>query len=209
MKNKILIVDDEPNVRFALRNRLAGFKCEIIEAGSLEDAKSILASERQRIGVVILDLKLISAEEQEGQESGLRLLKEQLVASQACLDCGSLHFNPQVIVLTAHPSVRSCREAFLAGALDYLGKNEPKVWELLLDRVEQALAQPRVDSLFASRIWVENNFSDLQRQYGGQTLAVLAGSVVESAPSAEELKKKLESRKLHPEDCFLVTISKE
>jgi DNA-binding NtrC family response regulator len=209
MKNKILIVDDEPNVRFALRTRLAGLNCEVVEAGSLEDAKAILARERQSIGVVILDLKLISAQEEEGHESGLRLLKEQLVASQACLDCGSLQFNPQVIVLTAHPSVRSCREAFLAGALDYLGKNEPKVWELLLDRVEQALAQPRVDSLFTSRKWVENNFADLQQRYEGQTLAVLSGAVVAAAPTVDDLQKILEAMKLHPEDCFLVTISKE
>jgi two-component system, NtrC family, response regulator AtoC len=125
--SKILIVDDEAQVRLALRTRLAKFGADILEADSLAAAKSVLLQYRGDVCLVILDLHLVAAHEQEGQESGLQLLREHLGATFACIDCGHLRFNPNVIVLTAYPSVRSCRAAFMAGAFDFLDKNDPDV----------------------------------------------------------------------------------
>jgi DNA-binding NtrC family response regulator len=206
MKPKVLAIDDEPNVLFALRRQLSALDCNVLEAGNLGDAKRLLNQYRHEIGVVILDLRLVAVEEKAGKESGLGFLKDELLSTQVCLDCKKLRFNPSVIVLTAYPNVESCRAAFLAGALDYLDKNNASVWEALEERVRYALQQPLESALYESRKWVEGHFEDLLKKYAGQTVAVDGERVVETADSLEELKSKLEMRKLRPDVLLLVTI---
>ena len=209
MNRKILVVDDEENVRIALRTRLAELDCEVLEAGNPDDARHLLSLHRQDIAVVILDLKLLSAQEKEGHESGLKFLNDALGLNQACLGCDRKLFSPKVIVLTAYTSVASCRAAFLDGVLDYLSKTDPDVWKTLLERVKQVLEQPRQSSLFAARNWVENHFDEFRQKYGGKTLALQGETVVESADTPEGLKKKLESRQMQHDHYFLVTILTE
>ncbi|MEK7676221.1 MAG: DUF5678 domain-containing protein [Verrucomicrobiota bacterium] len=206
---KVLVIDDEANVRFALRRQLSSLSCEVLEADNLDEAKRLLSQHRNELRVVVLDLRLVAAEEKEGQESGLGLLKDELVSTQACTDCRHLRFNPNVIVLTAYPNVQSCREAFLAGALDYLGKSDENVWDLLMEKVKQALEHPKETTLFQARKWVEDHYDDLQQKYDGQTVALDGEKVVASANTLEELKAGLRGQKLHPENLLLVTIVKE
>lgn len=209
MSRAVLIIDDEANVRFALRSRLSKVDCDILEAGTLEDAKRMIAAHRDHLRVVILDLRLVAAHEEPGRESGLKLLKDELVATEVCIRCKIVRFNPSVIVLTAYPDVRSCREAFLAGAMDYLDKNEPGVWDDLLEKVKSALAYSKEQTLFAARGWIEEHLDDIIRKYGGQTVALQGENVVEAAGSLDELKELLRNKGLHPEDYLLVTIARE
>lgn len=209
MKAKVLVIHDHADVRLALRRELATLNCDLLEAATVEEARRLLAEHRHELSVVILDLRLVALAEKEGQESGLKLLKEELLSTRACLGCGGLRFNPDVIVLTAWPNVESCREAFLAGALDYLDKNDPNVWEKLLESAKKALERPRLSALFESRKWVESQFKYLLEKFGGQTVAIRDEQVVEAAGSFDELKAKLKSRELREEDHLLVAIGKE
>lgn len=207
MSKKVLIIDDEANVRLALRSRLSKLDCDVLEARTLEDARTLIAEHREDLRVVILDLRLVAAEEEPGRESGLKLLKDELVGTQACVQCRTLRFNPNVIVLTAFPNVPSCRAAFLAGVMDYLDKNASGVWDELIERVTLALEYSKEQTLFAARNWIEAHLDGITHKYAGQTLALQGETVVAAADSLEQLKDLLKTRDLRPEDYLLVTIS--
>ena len=64
--NKILVVDDEKNIRFVFKEVLTEEGYDVFEAQSVEDTFDILNSEL--IDLVVLDIKLRS-------ESGLDILK--------------------------------------------------------------------------------------------------------------------------------------
>ncbi|MDP6523710.1 MAG: response regulator [Kiritimatiellia bacterium] len=206
MATRILIVDDEAQVRLALRTRLARFKCDILEAEDLLSAKSVLSQHREEIRLVILDLRLVTAQEEEGQESGLHLLREELGATLACVDCGRLSFSPNVIVLTAHPSVRSCRAAFLAGAFDFLDKNDPNVWDSLIERVGAALNRPRGGPLYAARKWIEAHFEELISSHAGETIAMEGENIVAASSTLDEVREELSKKHIRPGDCLIVTV---
>jgi len=100
---KVLVVDDEANIRKILATMLAQEQYEPIEAANLTTAREVLRS--QPVGVVLSDLKL-------EREDGLTLLRwirdENLPAP--------------VIILTAHGTVDSAVDAMKQGAFDYLSK---------------------------------------------------------------------------------------
>jgi len=103
---KVLIVDDEPSVRFVLSRTCAqaGVPCE--EAGSAEEARARLAGAGRRdFGLVLLDVRLPG-------EDGLTLLGEITARADA----------PFVVMMTAEDTMRSAVEAMKRGAADYLGK---------------------------------------------------------------------------------------
>jgi two-component system NtrC family response regulator len=101
---RILIVDDEPNIRSGLSKALAGEAEEVTVA---KDAATALALfRRARHHLVITDLKM------PGTLSGLDLVKTVK------------HEHPEtlVLVITAHGSVESAVEAMRQGAQDYISK---------------------------------------------------------------------------------------
>jgi len=105
---KVLIVDDEPSVRFVLARTCekAGVPCE--EAGSAEEAREKLqagGSGREGFGLVLLDIRLPG-------DDGFKLLGE----------IGGRADSPFVVVMTAEDTMRSAVEAMKRGAADYLGK---------------------------------------------------------------------------------------
>ncbi len=103
---KVLIVDDEPSVRFVLARTCerAGVPCE--EAGSAEEAREKLRDARgDGIGLVLLDIRLPG-------DDGFKLLGE----------IGGRRDSPFVVVMTAEDTMRSAVEAMKRGAADYLGK---------------------------------------------------------------------------------------
>jgi two-component system nitrogen regulation response regulator GlnG len=105
---KVLIVDDEPSVRFVLARTCAraGVPCE--EAGSAEEAREKLRSGGaggDGIGLVLLDIRLPG-------DDGFKLLGE----------IGGRRDSPFVVVMTAEDTMRSAVEAMKRGAADYLGK---------------------------------------------------------------------------------------
>jgi NtrC-family two-component system response regulator AlgB len=116
---RILIVDDEPNIRRALRVAIeaAGHTAE--EAGTA--SKALESMRRQPSDVAFVDVRL-------GNESGLDLLepmREQLPGLA-------------VVVITAFASIDSAIEAMRKGAFDYLPKPfTPQQVRAVLERVER------------------------------------------------------------------------
>jgi DNA-binding NtrC family response regulator len=115
---RLLIIDDEPNMRWVLQEALAKAGYEVLAAGSGEDAVSLLAG--TAVDLAILDLKM------KGMD-GLATLRQ-------------IHQRwPQLIVLmlTAYGTVATAVEAMQSGASDYLRK--PFDVEELLFKVTRAL----------------------------------------------------------------------
>src|SRR5665811_1892927 len=99
---RILIVDDEPNIRSGLAKGLAG---EADEVAVAKDGAEALTLFRQACcHLVITDLKM------PGAVSGLDLVKQ------------IKHERPEtlILVITAHGSVETAVEAMRQGAHDYI-----------------------------------------------------------------------------------------
>ena len=99
----VLIVDDEKNIRHALRVCLEALDAAVTEAGSPQTALEAIG--RAVFDVVFLDLRL-------GTQSGLDLIP-QLLADNP---------NVVIIVVTAYATVETAVEAIRRGAWEYLPK---------------------------------------------------------------------------------------
>ena len=119
---KVLIVDDEPSVRFVLARTCEGAGVPHVEAGSAEAAREELArhgtGRHGGIGLVLLDVRLPG-------DDGFTLLGELSGRSDS----------PFVVVMTAEDTMRSAVEAMKRGAADYLGKpfDLPRVERIIRD----------------------------------------------------------------------------
>ena len=121
-KAHILIVDDEPAIRFFLSEDLAASGYKVTTAASGEEA--LVQLQEQSIDVLLLDLKM----------EGLNGLDVMAAVEQSPLP-------PVIIMLTAHASLDSAIEAMRRGGHDYLIK--PCRREELLASVERGLARRR------------------------------------------------------------------
>ncbi len=115
---KILVVDDEPNIRFFLERVLSKEGYEVITAASGEESLAVLQAEVPDL--VLLDLKL-------NDMSGLDVLE---TLRQRRPDTA-------VIILTGYASLETAVEALRHGANDYLYK--PTRAANLRESVRQAL----------------------------------------------------------------------
>jgi len=106
---KVLIVDDEPSIRFVLARTCERAGVPFLEAGSAEEARLRLDESGTRkpegVGLVLLDVRLPG-------DDGLKFLGELSARPDA----------PFVVVMTAEDTMRSAVEAMKRGAADYLGK---------------------------------------------------------------------------------------
>jgi DNA-binding response OmpR family regulator len=119
---RILIVDDEPGVRFVLQKTLAaeGYRLELAADGG----EAIRMLEGGEFDVLLVDLKMMPVD-------GLQVINA-LRAKK--LDAA-------VIILTAHSTIESAVEALRLGAFDYLFKPaEPAV---IRERVREAVRYSR------------------------------------------------------------------
>ncbi len=103
MAEKILIVDDETLIRWALRKELEREGYEILEAGTARDAMEIFSEELPDL--VILDVKL-------PDESGMKVLRKIKEFDAFC----------DIIVITAFGNVSNAVEAMKLNAVDYITK---------------------------------------------------------------------------------------
>ena len=103
-KFRVLIVDDEPNIRSGLAQALAREADEVHTAAS--GAEALAQFRRARHHLVITDLKM------PGEPSGIGLVKQVK------------HEWPEtlILVITAHGSVETAVEAMRLGAHDYVSK---------------------------------------------------------------------------------------
>jgi DNA-binding response OmpR family regulator len=117
---KILVVDDEPNVRFILQRALEKEKYLVTTAA---DGREALAKiERDTYDLVVLDLQMQPVD-------GMQVLQAVRVRDPDTV----------VIILTAHSTVETAVEALRLGAFDYLFK--PALPDALRRRVREGLKQ--------------------------------------------------------------------
>lgn len=116
---RVLIVDDEPNIRRTLRVTLEAMGHTVDEASSATAA--LRRAERQPFDAALLDLRL-------GDESGLDQIEPLLSQSPRLA----------IVLITAYASVDTAVEAMRRGAFDYLPKPfTPAQVRGVLERVGQ------------------------------------------------------------------------
>ncbi len=103
MRARVLVVDDDPGVRYTLREILESSRLEVMEAA--DGAEAIERFEAAPCPLVITDLRM-------PRMDGMELLRRLTARAPA----------PRVVVITAHGSERQAVEAMKAGAYDYFRK---------------------------------------------------------------------------------------
>lgn len=126
---RVLVVDDEDEVREAIARRLRREGYEVDEAGSLAAAVAALETASPSYDLVLTDMVM------EDPQAGVRTLEAAL---------GRDIFT-EVIVLTAYGNVANAVECMRRGAFDYVEKNIPgvDVYELMALKARQALERRR------------------------------------------------------------------
>ena len=124
MTNSILVVDDEETARMVISNYLRTKGYEVIEAGTLADARKVIAD--GKADVIILDVQLPDG-------YGPHLLE----------DVATLPMRPQVIIITAHGEVGMAVDAMKAGAQDFIEKP--------LDLIKLEAAVKRANDMISMR----------------------------------------------------------
>jgi DNA-binding NtrC family response regulator len=115
----VLVVDDERLIRWSLKDRLARAGFRVLEAADGAEAEELLA--RGDVDLVLLDLKLPDTD-------GLTLLDQIRAETPA----------PAVIMMTAHGTTETERDAAGRGAAHFVGK--PFDLDTMVDLVESTIA---------------------------------------------------------------------
>ncbi len=127
---RILVIDDEEHIRFALTMCLETDGHKVVAVGTIEAALEETA--RQAFDLIFLDVRL-------GTQNGLDYIKSLLDE------------NPwaRIIVITAYASIDTAVEAMKRGASDYLSKPFEAAQLTLLTRkvAERRLLERKVDAL--------------------------------------------------------------
>jgi DNA-binding NtrC family response regulator len=104
---RVLVVDDEKNIRRTLELVLRGEGYEVVEAGSAEEALQILANPRDPVDLAIFDVKLPGIS---GLEALERLRKDEATKQVP------------IIVISGHATVHDAVTAIKFGAADFFEK---------------------------------------------------------------------------------------
>jgi len=124
-KNNILIIDDQPSIRFGVRNLLEAEGFSVLEAETGEQGLAVIASTAPHL--VLLDLRLPDAD-------GLDLLPRIKIIDDAL----------PVIVLTAHGTIETAIRALKNGAENFLTKPfDPESFLLLVSKTLQGSSTRR------------------------------------------------------------------
>ena len=123
MVSKILVVDDEENIRFTFASFLTDEGYEVTTASNLQEGKKQLSE--QKFDLVFLDILL-------GRDSGLEILRE--VKEKG--------LQSPVVMITGAPEVETAAEAVRYGAFDYIPK--PVMQDNLLRVARMALAHKKL-----------------------------------------------------------------
>ncbi|MEO6774496.1 MAG: sigma-54 dependent transcriptional regulator [Kofleriaceae bacterium] len=126
--HRVLVIDDEKNIRVTLTMCLEAIDCEVTAAGSTDQALACL--EREPFELAFLDLRL-------GDEDGLALLPRLLAARPGLA----------VIVITAYATIDTAVRAIKLGAVDYIPKPFTPAQIRLV--VEQTLARRNTETRVA------------------------------------------------------------
>jgi DNA-binding NtrC family response regulator len=129
-KGKILIVDDEEQLRSLVKRIVALEGFTVVEASNLYDARKLL--ERGDVNVVLCDVKLPDG-------SGVDFVKE-IKPKYSFIE---------IILLTAYGNIQDGVQAMKNGAFDYImkGDDNDKLIPLLYKAVERVQMQKRIEEL--------------------------------------------------------------
>ena len=125
MKNKVLIVDDEKNIRLTLKTALSKAGYEVETAVNGEDGLTKLKEEE--IPVVLLDMKMPGMD-------GIQFLKEVTEKD----------IKTKVVMITGYGSVETAVETLKLGAVDYLRK--PFKPEEIISIVEDVFERHEIEN---------------------------------------------------------------
>jgi DNA-binding NtrC family response regulator len=143
LRRRILVVEDDPGLRFTISDALEGCGYEVATADSGTAASSALAA--GTFDVVVTDLKLPG-------KSGMEVLKE----------AKALVPPPSVITMTGYGSIESAIEAMKLGAEDYLTKPFPvEELTLLLSRILRVRFLEEENRELRRRIESRSRFEEL------------------------------------------------
>jgi len=146
---KILLVDDEPNIRWTMAEALKREGFETLTASDFDSAIAIV--ENTEVDAALVDIVLPS-------KSGIEILK----ALQ-----GRDSYVP-VIMVTGEPNISQLPEIVRAGAYDFLSK--PVVLDALIGAVTRAVEKKRlVDEKRALEQQVRNHAADLELAVANRT----------------------------------------
>jgi signal transduction histidine kinase len=121
---KVLLVDDEPNIRWTMAEFLKRAGYNPLTATDCESALAIL--DRQRVDAAVIDIIL-------PRRSGIELLKELRERDQAV----------PVIMMTGEPNIAHLPEIVRAGAYDFISK--PVTKDALIKAVSRAVEKKQLD----------------------------------------------------------------
>ena len=126
---RVLVVDDEEEVRSALTRRLEREGFRVASAGSEMEGLISIKETEIPFDVIVTDMHMTDI------NSGVRILEGAV----------SRDIFTEVIVLTAYGNVANAVECMKRGAFDYVEKNLPgiDVFELIVLKVEQAAHRRR------------------------------------------------------------------
>lgn len=116
---KILVIDDDDDLRYSLKRVLSGKKYEVLEAGSGEEG--IQMAEQHSPHVILLDNRM-------GGMSGIEALQH----------LRGINPNAMIILMTAYGTTQTTIEAMKFGAFDYIMK--PFDLKKILSLTEAAIA---------------------------------------------------------------------
>lgn len=126
---KVLVVDDEEDVRRAVKRRLERQGMEVETADTAADGVEFIKAADPVYDVIVTDMSM------EDPEAGIHILQAAFGRDVFA----------EVIVMTAYGNVKNAVECMKRGAFDYIEKNVPgvDVYELLAIKIEQAMDRRR------------------------------------------------------------------
>ena len=125
--SRILCVDDEDEVRIALKRRLEREGHAVDMANGVKEGAEMIRNSAPSYDVIITDMSM------DDDDSGIQMLKAAVEHDVFT----------EVIVLTAYGNVQNAVACMQMGAYDYVEKNIPgaDVYELLILKLNRALEQ--------------------------------------------------------------------
>lgn len=144
---KVLIIDDEVNIRKTLRLLLSEFDCAIYEADSVSQAREMIA--RSVFDIAIVDIRLPDG-------TGIEILRE----------FKSVSYDTVVLIITAFSSTEIAVEAMKLGAYDYITKpfNLDEIRIIFRNITEKVNLQRRVKNL--------QQYEDMYQNIVGKSLVM-------------------------------------